>query len=73
MREHEALQKLRDRRLIQDEGSDILNAADPGKAFYAKYREWVDWQNELFEKHGLWTDGTASHANVEPYEAKGAV
>jgi prevent-host-death family protein len=57
MREYEALQKPRDRRLIQDADSDIRNAADPGKAFYAKYKEWVDWQNELVDKHGLWCDG----------------
>jgi prevent-host-death family protein len=71
MREYEALQKTRDRRLIQDEDSDIRNAADPGKAFYAKYKEWVDWQNEVFEKHGLWTDGIGSQVRVEPDEAKG--
>lgn len=26
---------------------------DPGLDFYKKYRDWVDMQNEHFEKHGL--------------------
>lgn len=49
MREYEALRKGSN----QDEDSDIRNAADPGKAFYAKYKDWVDWQNGLVEKHGI--------------------
>jgi prevent-host-death family protein len=28
-------------------------AADPGQAFYEKYKDWVDMQNEHFEKHGV--------------------
>ncbi len=57
MREYQLLSKNRDRRAIDDEDSDIRNAADPGKAFYAKYKEWVDWQNDLIDKHGIWSDG----------------
>lgn len=26
---------------------------DPGRAFYAKYKDWVDAQNELVAKHGI--------------------
>jgi prevent-host-death family protein len=53
MREYEALRKGADR----DEDSDIRNAVDPGKAFYAKYKDWVDAQKKDFEEHGLWSDG----------------
>jgi prevent-host-death family protein len=28
-------------------------AGDPGRAFYEKYKDWVDLQNEHFEKHGV--------------------
>ncbi len=28
-------------------------ADDPGRAFYAKYKDWVDMQNELVEKYGI--------------------
>ena len=31
-------------------------AANAGKRFYAQYKEWVDEQNERFEKYGLWND-----------------
>jgi prevent-host-death family protein len=24
--------------------------------FYARYKDWVDWNNERFEKHGLWNE-----------------
>jgi prevent-host-death family protein len=27
--------------------------ADPGRAFYAKYKDWVDMQNALVEKYGI--------------------
>lgn len=27
--------------------------ADPGKAFYERYKDWVDLQNEHCEKHGV--------------------
>jgi prevent-host-death family protein len=53
MREYEALR----RGSAVDEDADIRNAADPGKAFYAKYKEWVDWQNKDFDEHGLWCEG----------------
>jgi prevent-host-death family protein len=49
IREYEALRRGADK----DEDSEIRNAVDPGKAFYAKYKEWVDWQNGLVEKHGI--------------------
>jgi prevent-host-death family protein len=49
MREYEALR----RGSAPDEDADIRNAADPGKAFYAKYKDWVDWQNDLVAKHGV--------------------
>jgi prevent-host-death family protein len=26
--------------------------SDPGREFYEKYKDWVDLQNEHFEKHG---------------------
>jgi prevent-host-death family protein len=26
---------------------------DPGRAFYAKYKDWVDEQNRLVEQHGI--------------------
>ena len=29
-------------------------AADPGKAFYEKYKDWVDEQHRQFETHGIW-------------------
>ena len=28
-------------------------AQTPGEKFYAEYKEWVDMQNELVEKHGV--------------------
>jgi prevent-host-death family protein len=28
-------------------------AQDPGSAFYAKYKDWVDMQNDLVEKYGI--------------------
>ena len=31
-------------------------AANAGKRFYAQYKEWVDEQNQRFEKYGLWND-----------------
>jgi prevent-host-death family protein len=49
IREYEALR----RGSAPDEDADIRNAADPGKAFYAKYKDWVDWQNDLVAKHGV--------------------
>jgi prevent-host-death family protein len=49
MREYEALR----RSSAPDEDADTRNAADPGKAFYAKYKDWVDWQNDLVAKHGV--------------------
>lgn len=27
--------------------------ADPGRAFYAQYKDWVDEQNRLVEQHGM--------------------
>ena len=27
--------------------------ADPGQAFYERYKDWVDLQNEHCEKHGV--------------------
>jgi prevent-host-death family protein len=27
--------------------------ADPGQAFYEKYKDWVDLQNELVDKYGI--------------------
>lgn len=27
--------------------------ADPGRAFYARYKDWVDEQNRLVEQHGI--------------------
>ena len=32
------------------------SAATAGKRFYAQYKEWVDEQNQRFEKYGLWND-----------------
>lgn len=29
----------------------------PGERFYAEYKDWVDLQNEMVEKYGLWCDG----------------
>ena len=31
-------------------------AADRGKAFYEKYKDWVDEQNRRFEEHGIWNE-----------------
>ena len=28
-------------------------AQTPGEKFYAEYKEWVDMQNEMVEKHGV--------------------
>jgi prevent-host-death family protein len=28
-------------------------AVDPGQAFYEQYKDWVDMQNELVERHGI--------------------
>ncbi len=28
-------------------------AHNPGRAFYAKYKDWVDMQNDLVEKYGI--------------------
>jgi prevent-host-death family protein len=28
-------------------------AGDPGREFYARYKDWVDLQNEHFEKYGV--------------------
>jgi prevent-host-death family protein len=28
-------------------------AADPGRAFYARYKDWVDEHNRLVEQHGI--------------------
>jgi prevent-host-death family protein len=53
MREYEALR----RGSAPDEDADIRNAADPGKAFYAKYKDWVDSQNKDFDEYGLWCEG----------------
>jgi prevent-host-death family protein len=53
MREYEALR----RGSSSDEDADIRNSADPGKAFYAKYKDWVDSQNKDFDEHGLWCEG----------------
>jgi PHD/YefM family antitoxin component YafN of YafNO toxin-antitoxin module len=44
-------------KIAADDDSDIRLAIDPAKAFYAKYKGWVDWQNELTDKHGIWSDG----------------
>jgi prevent-host-death family protein len=27
--------------------------SDPGRAFYAKYKVWVDMQNDLVERYGI--------------------
>lgn len=62
MREYEALRQGAD----QDEDSDIRNAADPGKAFYTKYKGWVDWQNDLIDKHGIWSDGLVEWQSGSP-------
>ena len=32
------------------------SAANAGKRFYAQYKEWVDEQNQRFEKYGLWNE-----------------
>ena len=53
MREYETLRKVAHGQLNQDEDDNIRNAADPGKAFYAKYKDWVDWQNALVAQHGI--------------------
>ncbi|MCY7315335.1 MAG: type II toxin-antitoxin system Phd/YefM family antitoxin [Rubrivivax sp.] len=29
------------------------NRADPGRAFYEKYKDWVDLQNNLVERFGI--------------------
>jgi prevent-host-death family protein len=26
---------------------------NPGRAFYRQYKDWVDWQNDLVERHGI--------------------
>ena len=31
----------------------VPGAQTPGEKFYAEYKEWVDMQNELVEKHGV--------------------
>jgi prevent-host-death family protein len=31
----------------------LPEGASPGEAFYAKYKDWVDMQNELVDKHGI--------------------
>jgi prevent-host-death family protein len=49
MQEYETLK----REHTSDEDSDIRNAINPGKAFYAKYKDWVDWNNALTEQHGV--------------------
>lgn len=61
-REHSVLISMLEYRAMQakiaaDEDGGIRNAKDPGKAFYTKYKGWVDWQNGLVEKHGIWSDG----------------
>ena len=38
----------------------VPGAQTPGEKFYAEYKEWVDMQNEMVEKHGLWCDGLVS-------------
>ena len=30
--------------------------AEPGKRFYAQYKDWVDAQNDLVERHGVFGD-----------------
>ncbi|MFO1287164.1 MAG: type II toxin-antitoxin system prevent-host-death family antitoxin [Rubrivivax sp.] len=35
------------------QGSARKAARDPGREFYAKYKDWVDMQNELVAKHGI--------------------
>lgn len=40
-----------------DTDGDIRHAQEPGQAFYAKYKAWVDWQNALVDTHGVWSDG----------------
>ena len=31
----------------------VPGAQTPGEKFYAEYKEWVDMQNEMVEKHGV--------------------
>ena len=33
--------------------SPARKRSDPGRAFYEKYKDWVDLQNQHFEKHGV--------------------
>ena len=63
MREYESLRKSSN---ANDDG-DIRNASDPAKAFYEKYKDWVDAQNKDFDEHGLWSDGLVEWqtANVD--------
>ena len=33
--------------------SRLPAGVSPGDAFYAQYKDWVDMQNELVDKHGI--------------------
>lgn len=33
--------------------ADVATSSPEGQAFYAQYKDWVDMQNELVEKYGV--------------------
>ena len=47
----ELYDKLRRKERVRAEPAPEVSAE--GRAFYAKHKDWVDMQNEHFEKHGL--------------------
>ena len=40
-------------RPVPAEEPTVPNPSPEGRAFYEKYKEWVDMHNDLVEKHGL--------------------
>lgn len=41
----------------QAKGPDaLLSPPKTSAEFYARYKDWVDWNNDRFEKHGLWNE-----------------
>ena len=59
-RRHSVLMSAQDYDALVAQRQGAANVKDPGKRFYEEYKDWMDMQNEIFEKHGIWSEGLVS-------------
>ena len=59
-RRHSVLMSVQDYDALVAQRPVVAASKDPGKRFYEQFKDWVDMQNEIFEKHGIWSDGLVS-------------